>query len=291
LYASSSLPPNTYGFALGLNAGFTFTVSSGTVASVSLTTPSLSASIFTILNATFQLGCFQLSGSSYNYVAITVNPIAGTITLPLAPTTSTYVFVTFFLQLPPVIYNTAVSVVANANQTYQWGANAATEFAIQFNSSVSNQITVTKANVSTQAQVVFGTPLNVYFRISATTSTGFNALLKYAYTSAQLTAAGIVDATKLQFSVYSTVSSSWVTPPLSGWVDVNAQIVYQPTNSFSDWSVTANVTLGPTSSTASNSSNTSSSTAAASGAVSYYSIRRTILIVPILSLIYFVLLL
>jgi len=268
LLASATPPANTQGWVFLVDAGFTFNVISGNVASVSLTTPSVSVAIVALLNSTFQIGCFQLSGSSYTRILFVFNSTTSTITIPLASTTSTYVFVTLNLQLPPINYNSSVQVVANSNQTYQWGSNGAAEFVIQFNSSTSNLITVTKYTTNTQAQAVFGKSLGVYFRIAATTSSGFNAIMQYTYTAAQLTAAGITDATKLQFAVYSTASASWVAPPVAGSVSTSAMIVYQPTNSFSDWAVTA----------------------ATSGTqcLSYF-ISQVVYIVPFLSLLYNVL--
>jgi len=284
LFASADLPPNTANWALGLSAGFTFTVSAGTLGSVKLTTPSISTTIITALNSTFQLGCFQLTGKTYNRITFTLNSTSNLITIPLASTTSTYVFVSLYLQVPPVLYNTAVAVVANANQTYQWTTSSAVELAIQFNSSVSNQITVIKANVSAHAQAVYGKALNVYFNISASASSGFNALLQYTYTAAQLAAAGITDATQLQFSVYSTTSSSWTTPALKGSVDTNAMIVYQPTNSFSDWTITASASSGSSSTGSTNSTGSSSTGSGGSSPVT--SLSRVIFIVPFLSLIH-----
>jgi hypothetical protein len=257
LETTTTLDATYSGFSalsLGLSGGVGFTItvgaSSGTAAVVQMTlsSPALTPTIVSSVTAAGVIaGLVQYnvqSNAVVNLPIATQPTIASPRIVVNLPTVlvGTYIFATV-TQTISVPYSTVANFYAQANQTVTYNYQSAKELAVTFRAKESATLKIDRSTTTTHSQPADGSiSLGVYLTFTlggnAAQNENHDSVIQYTYTDAQCAAVGISTAmqSNLRLAFYDTTAAKWQYPA-GGYCDVQAKVVYQPTNHFSDWAV------------------------------------------------------
>jgi len=229
--------PSTF-ISVDIGAGYTLAISAGSASNIQLVTSSASTAFTALLVANTNAGVVQVNSANQvtAVVPATYNSANQKLTINL-PDVGTYAIVAVKSTVTLPSAATAGFYYANATVTFDWGNNVKIAFFSRTQSTSVSQSFSTTYTQGSAAAAAWAKALGAYVTVGVGTATDYSGTLSYTYTDAQLTAAGITDASKLRFAVYNTATTNWQVPASGGSVDTSARVVSQATTSFSEWGV------------------------------------------------------
>jgi len=228
--------PSTF-LSVDVGAGYTLAISAGTATNIQLIT-TVGAALTALLVTNTNAGVVKVN--SNNQVTAVVPSTYSTtnqkITVNL-PDVGNYAVVAAKATVSLPSASTAGYYYANSTVTFDFGNNVRIGF---FSRSQSTAVSQSLSSTYTQGSAsaaAWAKALGAYVTVNVGGATDYTGSLFYTYTDAQVSAAGITDASKLRFAVYNTATASWQVPASGGSVDTSARVVSQSTASFSEWGV------------------------------------------------------